>query len=58
MDIYNKISLPKKHKLTDLEVIELRKDFINGLSKKQLIEKYKVDRRTIERIIQNKSRIL
>lgn len=58
MDIYNKINLPKKHKLTDLEVIELRKDFINGFSKKQLIEKYKVDRRTIERIIQNKSRIL
>ena len=56
MDVYENVPVVRKPKLTDEQVAELRKDFLNGLTKKELIDKYNVNRRTVERIIQNKTR--
>lgn len=56
MDIYNKITTPKKPKLSTSQIKQLRQDALNGMTKKQLIDKYNISRRTVERVIQNKSR--
>lgn len=59
MDIYEKI--PKSNKQNPLYpndiVYNVRLDFMNGLSKKELIKKYSKDRRTIERWLKLETRI-
>ena len=56
MDVYEKVPVHRKPKLSYNKVQDLKNDFKNGMTKKELIKKYNVDRRTIERIVQNKTR--
>lgn len=58
MDVYKNNPVIRKPQLSDSQVKQLRQDARKGMSKKELIAKYKIDRRTVERIIQNKSRVL
>lgn len=59
MDIYEKI--PKSNKQNPLysndTIYNLRLDFMNGLSKKELVEKYNKNRRTIERWLKLETRV-
>jgi hypothetical protein len=43
-------------KLSTIEVLEIRKLFKEGKTRKELVDKYKVSRSNIERIINNKTR--
>lgn len=57
MDIYEVLPTKRKPMTPNNIVLAIRKDFMNGLSKKQIIDKYSMERRTIERILKLETRV-
>lgn len=57
-DIYDKIKKTKQQKPLNSDdiVYNVRLDFMNGLSKKEIIDKYSIERRTIERWLKLETR--